>query len=103
VTYVRVRLLMCVCVFAVLEPLVEHLREFNKVSGKLEVWLKEQESELLECGSIGANLDRCVQQETILAVRDVTRHVPVDEFGGCGLKMQLALEKQILLFGHLYS
>ncbi len=53
----------------VLEPLVEHLREFNKVSARFEVWLQEKEAELAECGPIGANLDRCMEQETLLEVR----------------------------------
>ena len=56
------------CVVSVLEPLVEHLREYNKVSGKLEVWLLDKEAELQECGPIGANLDRCMEQEYMLAV-----------------------------------
>ena len=46
------------CVVSVLEPLVEHLREYNKVSGKLEVWLLDKEAKLQECGPIGPNLDR---------------------------------------------
>ena len=47
---------------------MEHLREYNKVSGELEVWLQDKEAKLQECGPIGANLDRCIEQEDILAV-----------------------------------
>ena len=34
---------------------MEHMREYNKVSGNLEVWLQDKEAELQECGPIGAN------------------------------------------------
>ena len=55
---------MCI----VLVPLVEHLREFNRVSSKFETWLKEKEAELALYGPIVANLDWCLEQEKILAV-----------------------------------
>ncbi len=53
---------------SVLCPLVINLREFEKDSSDLEVWLKEREAELEECGTIGANLDRCIEQTSILEV-----------------------------------
>ena len=59
---------MFVVFVSVLEPLVEHLREYNKVSRELEVWLLDKEAGLQECGPIRTNLDRCMEQEDILAV-----------------------------------
>ena len=54
---------------AVLEPLVDRLRQFKQENSQLEVWLKEREAEFEDCGTIGANLERCEQQAGILEVR----------------------------------
>ena len=47
---------------------MEHLRVFVRVSSKFDTWLAEQESKLEDCGPIGANLDRCLEQKDILEV-----------------------------------
>ena len=54
--------------FAVLAPLVDRLREFKQESSTFEAWLKGKEVEFEECGTIGANLERCQEQTGILEV-----------------------------------
>ena len=55
----------------VLSPLVDRLRDFWQESSRVEAWLQEREAELENCGTIGANLDRCKEQAEILQVREV--------------------------------
>lgn len=50
-------------------PLVERLRQFKQENSKMEAWLNEKEVGFEDCGTIGANLDRCLEQAKILEVR----------------------------------
>lgn len=55
---------------------MESLREFKQESSKVKEWLGLREAEYEDCGTIGANLERCVEQTEILEVK---------EWRGCGL------------------
>ena len=57
-----------VCSHVVLYPLVDRLREYKAESSKVGAWLEEREAEFEACGTIGANLDRCIEQAVILEV-----------------------------------
>ncbi len=53
----------------VLYPLLDQLRAYKVESTKIGAWLEEREAEFEACGTIGANLDRCIEQAVILEVR----------------------------------
>ena len=44
------------------------MRAYKAESSKIGAWLEEREAEFEDCGTIGADLDRCIEQAVILEV-----------------------------------